>query len=428
MVHSILLVALTIFADMHAQVAPQAASPAQTQHEAGFEAERQRANELFLAQKLLEALPLYEDLCRQDRAVAVFAERHGAGLLAKEATLSDPAERMKLHQEAMQEIKRAQSLGDNSDYVRVVLSSENKNLIGAVLTGVPLTVGYTYSGNAEAQAAFREAEAAFGRSDLATALKGYINAAALDPTWYAPALEAGDTCFRLKETGDAGAWFARAISIDPDRETAYRYWGDALLQAGDPVASRQKFVEAVVAEPSATASFLALGQWARRTGHQLVKPAITRPDFSTPDGKLKADPELAASTQDGRSSWLVYQQYRVDRGARTLNQTIVAGGSDVNGVVRPSGYRHTVEEEHAALRAMLSEIDAKLKDGTLVEGNLDVSIRNLRNLERSNVLGAWIAINAADAGIRSDYPEYRAYHRKHLLDYVNAYLIRWGTG
>lgn len=36
----------------------------------------------------------------------------------------------------------------------------------------------------------------------------------------------------------------------------------------------------------------------------------------------------------------------------------------------------------------------KLKSGTLIEANLDPSIRNIRNLEKANFLGAWIAINA----------------------------------
>jgi len=183
-------------------------------------------------------------------------------------------------------------------------------------------------------------------------------------------------------------------------------------------------VEAVVAEPYGNAPISELGQWAKLTGHQLVKPAITRPDFVTPDGVLRIDPELAASNQDGRSSWIVYQQYRVAHGARTLNQPIVGGGFDKNAVLTPSGYRHTIAEEHAALRAMLADIDAKLKSGSLTEANLDPSISNIRNLEKGNVLGAWIAINAADAGIRSDYPDYRAHHREHLIDYVNNYLIR----
>ena len=403
---------------------PRTPPPAPPHHEANFDAERQQADQLYQSQKPLEALPLYEDLCRQDPTIAVFAERHGAGLLAKEATLPDPAERAKVHIQAIDEFKRAQSLGDNSPYIRTVLADQAKTPIGAILTGVPLTIGYTYQGKPDAQEFFRQAEAAFGKSDWAGALKLYLQSAALDPNWYAPTLCVGDAYFRLKDAPNAGIWFAKAIAIDPDRETAYRYWGDALFQAGDPTGAREKFVQAVVAEPYGNQPFATIGQWAKRTGHQLVKPAITRPEFTTPDGVLKIDPELAASTQDGRSSWIVYQQYRVAHGARTLNQPVVAGGSDANGVIHPSGYRHTIAEEHAALRAMLADIDAKLKAGSLVEANLDASIRNIRNLEKDNVLGAWIALNAADAGIRSDYADYRANHRKHLGEYIDTYLIR----
>jgi tetratricopeptide (TPR) repeat protein len=417
-----LVFATIVSSAVQGQVAPQSSSTV-LHHDANFDSERKQADELFLATKPLEALPLYEDLCRQDPTVAVFAERHGAGLLAKEATLSDPSARLKIHMEAIKEIKRAQSLGDNSAYVRTVLNADSKTLVGAILAGIPLTVGYTYHGKPEAQPVFHDAEAAFGQSDWTAAAKLYVQAATLDPTWYDPALYAGDSFFRMKNVSDAGLWFAKAIAIDPERETAYRYWGDALFQSGDREGARQKFVEAVVAEPYGKPAFSELGQWAQRTGHQVGRPAITRPEFTTPEGVLRIEPELAASVKDGRSSWVIYQQFRVAHGARTLNQPIVAGGSDANAVVDPSGYRHTVAEEHAALRAMLSDVDAKLKAGTLIETDLDPSIRNIRNLEKANALGAWIAINAADAGIRSDYPDYRAHHRQHLIDYINGYLI-----
>jgi tetratricopeptide (TPR) repeat protein len=422
--HSALILIAIVYSVFPFQVSPQTSSSVVPQHEPNFESERKQADELFLAQKPLEALPLYEDLCRQDPTVAVFAERRGAGLLAKEATLSDPAERMKVHLQAINEIKRAQALGDSTPYVRGVLNLDAKTLVGAIVTGIPLTVGYTYKGKPDAQAVFHEAEGAFGRSDWAAAAKLYTQAAALDSGWYDPALYAGDSFFRLKDGTNLGIWFAKAIAIDPDRETAYRYWGDALFQAGDQIGAREKFVEAVIAEPYGNPPISELGQWAQRTGHQLVKPAITRPEFTTADGVLRVDPELAASIKDGRSSWIIYQQFRVSHGARTLNQPIVAGGSDANAAVTPNGYRHTIAEEHGALRAMLADIDTKLKAGTLSEANLDPSIRNIRNLEKADALGAWIAINAADAGIHSDYPSYRGNHRKHLIDYVNAYLIR----
>jgi tetratricopeptide (TPR) repeat protein len=423
MVRSLVMVTAIATLSLAAQV-PTATQPATPHHDANFDSERQRADALFLAQKPLEALPLYEDLCRQDATIAVFAERHAAGLFAKEATLSDPQERLKTHLQGMSEIKRAQALGDNSAYVRGVMDADSKTLAGAILSGVPLTVGYTYNGKPEAQAVFRNAEAAFGRSDWASAATLYTQAGQLDPTWYAPALYAGDSYFRVKDIANAGVFFSKAIAIDPDRETAYRYWGDALFQAGDVAGAKEKFVQAVVAEPYGKPATAELGQWAQRTGHRLVKPAIIRPEFTTPNGSLQISPELEASTSDGRSSWIVYQQYRVAHGARTLNQAIVAGGSDVNAVVQPSGYQHTIAEEHAALRAMLADVNAKLKAGTLQAASLDPSIGNIRALEAADMLGAWVAIVAADAGIRSDYAAYRSNHRKHLVDFVSGYLVQ----
>ena len=239
-----------------------------------------------------------------------------------------------------------------------------------------------------------------------------------------PRLFAGDAYFRMGNEPDAAAWFAKAIAIDPDRETAYRYWGDALFHAGDHDGARIKFVEASAAEPYDNLTFDELGNWARHTNHQLVVPAIVRPAFITPNGVLQIDPTLAASTTDGRSSWIIYQQYRVAHGARVLNQAIVDGGYDANAVVTTTNYRHTIAEEHAALRAMLADIESKIKQGTLTEATLDPSIRVIRTLDQADFLGAWIAINCEDAGIRSDYPQYRAHHRKHLVDYINTYLIR----
>jgi len=112
---------------------------------------------------------------------------------------------------------------------------------------------------------------------------------------------------------------------------------------------------------------------------------------------------------------------------------INAGGSAVDIAMRkmlrtaglePQRDYVQIEAPLPAMRAMLADIDTRIESGTLMQANLDPSIRNIRNLEKANVLGAWIAINAADAGIRSDYPDYRAHHRKHLIDYIHAYLIR----
>jgi tetratricopeptide (TPR) repeat protein len=157
------------------------------QHEANFEAERKQASALFLAGKTLEALPLYEDLCRQDQTIVVFAERHGAGLLAKKNTVPDGPARKAIDDQAFAEFRRAQSLGDNSPYLQTILAAKEKSLPTA-LTGVPLTIGYTYPGAPKARAKLNEAEVAFSNHDIEKALKLYQDAAEIDPTWYSPGL------------------------------------------------------------------------------------------------------------------------------------------------------------------------------------------------------------------------------------------------
>lgn len=423
MKHHLFALALCANCVISQTVAAQTPPP---HHEANFETEHQQAIDLFASEQILQSLPLYEDLCRQDQTVAVFAERHAAGLLAREATLSDPSARTELHTQAIKELQRAQALGDTSDYARNVLGSQSKTFLGSMVTGIPLSIGYTYHGNPAAQPPFHDAEAAFGRSDISGALPLYIQAANLDPAWYDAAMCVGDTYARLKDTPSALLWYAKAIAIDPDRETAYRWSGDALFHSGDQQGAGHKYAEAVVAEPYGRTAVGQLASWAKINHRQLSRPDITRPEFITPQGVLKIDPTLSdpGPITDGRSAWIVYQQYRVAHGARVLNQLIVAGARDSSGVyTKVDGYRHTIAEEHAALRAMLADLDTQLKTGAVLESSLDPTLRNIRALEKAGFLGAWIAIDAADAGIRSDYPQYRAKHRQHLVDYVTTYLI-----
>ena len=404
-----------------------AQTPAPTQaavhHEANFDAERKQANDLFLAGKVLESLPLYEDLCRQDPTIAVFAERHGTGLLQKAGTLGDVPEAKAVHDQGMAELRRAQSLGDNSPYVQTVLANSAKTPLGAIVSGVPLTVGWSYKGAPAAQAKFKEAEIAFSKQDFKTAADLYQDAAALDPAWYDACLFAGDMYFRMSDSRNAGVWFQKAIDIDPDRDTAYRYWGDALYRSGNAAEAKLKYEQAVIAQPYDKAAWLALQQWATVTRTPMRVPQITRPDFITPDGKLKIDPALMVETGDGHASWLIYQNARVAHGARVLGQWIVAGATDINGHITRSGYRHTLAEEVECINLMLADVQKKLDAGTVTPEKLEPSLKNLMTLKKDGMIESWILLIASDAGIRYDYPDYRKQHRDLLAGYVDRYIL-----
>jgi tetratricopeptide (TPR) repeat protein len=377
---------------------------------------------MFLAGKKLETLPLYEDLCRQDQTIAVFAERHAQGLIAKSGTMPDgPAKQVTFNQ-AVAELQRAQKLGDNSPVVQNLLGILTKNTVGAIVTGVPLTVGYTYHGNAEAQAAMKDGQQEFSAHNFDGATKGYARAAQLDPAWYDAFLYAGDANFAGQKYADAGPWFAKAIAIDPDRDTAYRYWGDALTKAGDLPTAKAKYEQAIVAEPYARPGWNALQQWANLTKTPLHLPQIVRPNFAIANGKLQPDPALATETGDGHASWLVYEQARVDHGAQIASQAIVAGGSDKNGQLTPSGYRHSLKEEADSLSAMLLDVQQKLSAGTVTREKLEPSLKALLQLQKDGMLECWVVLNGADVGIRYDYPAYRKDHRDLLVAYIDRYI------
>src|SRR5258708_38164280 len=91
----------------------------------------------------------------------------------------------------------------------------------------------------------------------------------LDPQQYYAALFIGDTFFKQHQLAFAGEWFAQASKVNPNIETAYRYWGDALLGEGKLADARSKYIEAVIADPYNKTSWVGLNNWMSRTGTKL---------------------------------------------------------------------------------------------------------------------------------------------------------------
>jgi Tfp pilus assembly protein PilF len=99
----------------------------------------------------------------------------------------------------------------------------------------------------------KAAEAHFSRGDLDQARDGYLHALLLEPTNYEATLFMGDTYFKQEQQASAGEWFARAVEINPHRETAFRYCGDSLSTVGKSVEAREKYIRAIIL-PSLTTS------------------------------------------------------------------------------------------------------------------------------------------------------------------------------
>ena len=394
------------------------------QHKSGFDAERLQADEAFVHGKHAEALPLYQDLSEQDQTIPLFAERYGILLLEKAETTQDPKEKSALTNQGMNELHRAQRLGDNSPLLVQTLYAATKTptgaAIGAPMGMLPLTVGYTHVGSAAAQPFFKQGEAAFSQQNFAAAAPLYIKASQADPQWYTAALDAGDSYFRMKDFKNAGVWFAKAVAIDPNRETAYRYWGDALWASGDKMGAKEKFIDGIIAEPFAGSTWSKLEQWAGATGTRFNILRVHRPEFTTPGGQLKVDTALEKETGDGHASWLVYERVRVAHGAPTAGQVLMAGSARANGEFTPTGYVHTLDEEMAALNAMLDDVQKKLAAGTVTEAKLEPGIKDMLLLRKMGFLEPFVMLNFHDAGLRHGYPAYRATHRELLVRYLNT--------
>jgi len=372
------------------------------------EDEAARANRLFTAGKRPEALPLYEDLAKSFPNEQLYAERLADCLGAEAAQLTDPAQIKAVRIRERDAAKRAVELGDTAEFVRMMANLDPDK---------PLFAGIESPG----KAFLAEAEKAFTAGDYAIALNKYAAAAEADPKLYEAALYAGDTAYVLKDLKTAAPWFARAIAIDPDRETAYRYWGAAIMKYGnDPMVAREKFIDAIVAEPYSRLAWQGIRQWAEIEKAVVLAPKIDRPTAPAVDSKKPNTINItinAEATDDkmhpGASAWLMYSLVRAGYRGDEFKKNFPG----------EKEYRHSLREESAALSSAAEGI--KNQDVKTID--LDESLRNLVELNDAGMLDCWILISGADNGIAQDYDAYRKQHRQLLHDYLDRFVVHGGV-
>jgi hypothetical protein len=389
-----------------------AQTPPTAHHEANFDTERQQANDLFLKGDKLKALPLYQDLSRQDPTVAVFAERTGQGLVAAADIEDDPAKKEALYQRSLVEFRRAKALGDDSPPVQTMLGMEEdrQRALAAAKANPPESKPGTaavnpFSSNPEALRWMHDGETAFAKNDTETAFADYKKASEIDPTSYYARLFAGDACFRKEDFPCAEEWFAKAVALDPNRETAYRYWGNMLYKSGHSPEARAKYEEAVVAEPYSRLSWSGLSQWAKMTNTAMSSPPIERPTLTT-DAAGGVKLFLPAGMAVGDAGVLAYYGLcRVDADKKRGNA------------------RRTAEGEVACLK-MAADYGTKLiADGKLKPETLGQGVKALLALNTDGMLECWVLLNGADQEVSQDYPAFRQEHRELLIAYLNKYVI-----
>ena len=372
------------------------------------ENEAAKANELWDAGKHVDALPLYEDLAKTYPNEQLYQTRLVGCLDAAALQTSDPAQRKALLTRVRDTARRAVQLGDKSNVMQM-------------MANIDPDAPETFAQGSPAQALMNEAEKAFAAGDYQTAMTKYVAAAAADPHLYVAALYAGDAAFHQHDLPTAAQWFARAIAIDPNRETAYRYWGDAILQYGkDPEAAKNKFIDAIVAEPYNKYSWQGLQQWAVRQKAVLSSPKIDRPAAPTVDPKnsknitININPADALDkNNEGSFAWVTY----------SMKRALYRGDEFKKQFPNEQEYRHTLKEEDDALTTVVTVIREK----KIPPDKLDESLRNLLEVYDAGMLDCWILINGADQGITQDYAAYRDAHRQLLHDYLARFVVHGGV-
>ena len=379
--------------------------------------ERQRALELYESNNFAAALPLLEKLAVSNPNDPVILSRLGFALYASSATEKDPAVRQQMRDRARTTLLRSRSLGDNSNLTTMALDA----------LSAPDASQLPFSSIQAAEAAMREGEAAFVRGDMDKAIAAYKRALEMDPRLYDAALYAGDAEFkkgykstdpqyRSEHFDAAGIWFAKAIAIDPNRETAYRYWGDALDAQGKSIEARDKFVDAIVAESYNRRAYVGLTQWAERhkvaLGHPKIDIASNATSGKPGEVNITIDPSALKSDDDGSAAWMMYGMVR----ALWLNKKD-GSRSDAFAKAYPDEptYRHSLAEELAGLRAVVELVQSQMKEKKIKK--LTPSLENLLMLSDAGLLESYILFVRPDQGIARDYPTYRKTNREKLKRY-----------
>lgn len=371
-------------------------------------AERQRAIDLYESQNMVAALPLLEKIAAANPNDVAVISRLGFALYATSVTEKDLAARQKMRARAKETLLRSRSLGDSSNLTNMILDA----LASPDATQLP------FSNIRAAEAAIREGEEAFVHGDMDKAIAAYKRALDSDPNLYDAALYAGDAEFkkamnstdpqyRSTHFDASGVWFTRAISINPNRETAYRYWGDALNAQGKTNEARDKFVDAIVAEPYGRSPYVGLTQWAQAHKVPVGHPRIVPPNSTTTQGQtttLNIDPRTL-NGNDGSNNWLMYDFTRM----------AWQKGDFFKNYPDEKAYRHSLKEEATALRMVAEACSKDLRSGKVKA--LEPSLDSLVQLNDAGFLEAFVLFARADQGIARDYAAYRKDNREKLRRY-----------
>jgi len=363
---------------------------------------RRQALQLYRESKFVEAMPLLEKLSGINPSDFVVKEHWAYCILEYSKTLTDPLERKAARRHARALGLEAKKQGDEGELLQILLSIPED---GSDLK---------FSERADVDEAMKSAEASRAKGDLDSARKGYLHVLELDPNNYDATVYVGDVYFSERAYNSAGEWFAKAIKLDPDKETAYRYWGDALSEAGKNGDAREKYINAVVAEPYTRPPWTALRRWSDRINQPFNAIILQNKSSAQPAGDkaVSLDDRQLKEPSPEVAGWSAYEKTRKMWRDEKFRQQFP---KEVN-------YRRTLKEEAAALDAMVALLAPDAASLKKAE-KLDPTLLALIQIDHEGLLESFVLLNRADPEIAKDYPAYRAAHRDKLYEYMDKYVL-----
>jgi tetratricopeptide (TPR) repeat protein len=367
---------------------------------------KRQASGLLKENKYTEALPLLEKIAAAEPNDGETQFYLAFALLGQAHNTKDGATRKALRVRARQAFVKAKSLNYEEPKLDALILSLPED--GSDAPG--------FTSNSDANHLMEEGEALFSQGKSDEALKKYQAALQLDPKLYHAALFCGDIFLQKADYANAEIWYQKAIAIDPNKETAYRYSATPLMKQRKTDEARDRYIEAFIVEPYNRFARGGLVQWAQATQTPLAHPEIAVPTDVTFDEKGDAKINLDAGAllggkDDGSFAWISYGTtrsiWRKEKFAKTFPNE--------------KTYRHSLAEEADALRSVISVATADKKDK-----KLSPSLTRLKKLDEEGLLESYILLARPDDGIAQDYAAYLKQNRDKLRRYMVQYVVTGG--
>lgn len=389
---------------------------------------------LFEQKRYGDAVPYLERLVKANPNSANLQFLYGSALLIRSGEISDKNESRQMQSQARKALVKSKELGFKDEGIDKIIAmiptdGEEENDEGeAVLVGKENeSETVTFSSNKEAQDFMVKGETFFARKEYEKAFEMYEKALKKDSELYEAALFSGDAFLQIgkgfesnpskqKENFDkAETWYQKAIIINPNRETAYRYSATPLMLTKQYDKARDRYIEAYITEPYSEGALAGLKQWAEITETEIGHPVIEIPADVTSSGNGNTKITLGTSDNedDGSIAWTAYALNRA------MWQTGKDGLSEKFKKAYPNEkiYRRSLAEEFDAMRSAV----AVLKEKPVKK--LNPTLATLVKLHDDGMLESYILLAVRDEEIARDQAPYLKQNREKMRQYVIKYVV-----